>query len=190
MGFTGPWALRSFVIINCCIVLFRLALFYRSDATADLTYVGKDYPITFPIGVLETVALTLQDEPSVDKVWETLGTHPKGLGRVHMGPDDRLFSVVMAHQLHCIREMERAFLNPNHLMSSPHHVQHCLNYLRQTLLCDAADSLEEGDFLQRDYEQDRLGDTLVCWDWTKVYDVLGDEFAEWFQRVKGQASVP
>ncbi|KAG2122892.1 hypothetical protein BD769DRAFT_1473339, partial [Suillus cothurnatus] len=48
-----------------------------------------------------------------------------------------------------------------------HHTHHCLNYLRQTLMCDLAHMLEIGYFLSVDYEKDRMGDTLACRDWAR-----------------------
>lgn len=62
------------------------------------------------------------------------------------------------------------------------HYGHCLNYLRQTLLCDANGSLEEGDFIERDPEVDRVGDTMVCQDWEKLYKVMNEndeDYARW-----------
>ena len=53
------------------------------------------------------------------------------------------------------------------------HCQHCLNYIRQSVLCKAADSLEPGDFMTRDYNDgtDKYVGDLACQDWTKVFDM-------------------
>lgn len=131
---------------------------------------------------LEIVAMTLHESvhftmnstgPLQEAEWETLTKNPDGLGRVRLGPDNRVLTAVFAHQLHCIRQIERAFIDRDHNISSPHHVSHCLNYLRQTFLCDAADTIEEGDFMKRNLQTDRVGDTLICWDWERVYEEMG-----------------
>ncbi|EGN92255.1 hypothetical protein SERLA73DRAFT_66072, partial [Serpula lacrymans var. lacrymans S7.3] len=161
-------------------------------------YIGDDYPITFPVRELDTVALTLQESVHftlnstyslLDKEWTTLTTHPQGLGRVHMGPDYRIFALVFSHQLHCIREMERAFMHRDHSIPTSGHFRHCLNYLRQSFLCDATDSLEKGDFLKRDFNADRLGDTLICRDWEKVYSKMSDQFSQWLRWKKGHGKL-
>ncbi|KIJ64929.1 hypothetical protein HYDPIDRAFT_65502, partial [Hydnomerulius pinastri MD-312] len=59
------------------------------------------------------------------------------------------------------------------------HLHHCFNYLRQTFLCESADTLELGDFMQRDFENERVGDTLVCHDWEQVYTALDENHQEW-----------
>ena len=143
-------------------------------------------------GVLDPVAMTLHEsvrfalgdgsDNAVDKTWGTLFANPPGIGRVHLGEDDRIFAATFIHQLHCIRELTRAFHHPRSNLVSVEHQHHCLSYLRQTLLCDAADTLEEGDFMMRDFEVDRVGDMAVCWDWTKVYDVMGRSYWEWKER--------
>ena len=155
-------------------------------------FFGQDYPIVLGVGDLDPVAMTLHEsvrfalgdgsDNAVDKTWGTLFANPPGLGRVHLGKDDRLFAATFVHQLHCVRELARAFHHPRSNLVSVEHEHHCLSYLRQTLLCDAADTLEEGDFMMRDFEVDRVGDSVVCWDWEKVYDVMGRSFLEWKER--------
>ena len=47
------------------------------------------------------------------------------------------------------------------------------------MLCQAADTLELGDFMERDFENDRVGDTVVCSDWSQVYNGLDDNYRNW-----------
>lgn len=35
--------------------------------------------------------------------------------------------------------------------------------------------------MQKDYTVDRVGDTLVCQDWEKAYNVLDENYKEWLQ---------
>ncbi|KAG9309708.1 hypothetical protein JVU11DRAFT_10384 [Chiua virens] len=189
--------LGTLVLINCCLFLWRAGHSYYATikvSSSEPGFIGHDYPVTLDIGPLDTVAMTLHEsvrftlgngtDEAVDTTWGTLFANPPGLGRVHLGKDDRILAVTFVHQLHCVRELARAFHYPRSDHFSVGHQQHCINYLRQTLLCDAADTLEEGDFTRRDFEMDRVGDTAVCLDWERVYDTLGSNFREWQQRNK------
>ncbi|KAJ6609694.1 hypothetical protein B0H10DRAFT_472626 [Mycena sp. CBHHK59/15] len=111
--------------------------------------------------------------------WATIGENLKGFGRTRLGPDHRVFVLTFYHQFHCLRKIQVALIDRNDSISTAHHFQHCLNYLRQTFLCSAADMLEEGDFMAKDWDEDRQGDLLVCKDWRKVYDVLDTKYEEW-----------
>ncbi|TFK54254.1 hypothetical protein OE88DRAFT_1654825 [Heliocybe sulcata] len=163
---------------------------FRLDEQCSLTfrtgYVGSDYPPELPIRPLPLVEMQLQESvqfalvgPGADEAWQTLTTYPPGKGWVRLGPNRRLFAVVMFHELHCLRMIQRAFVNKNDTEAGPHHVQHCLNYLRQHFLCEAVGDLEEGDFMERDYERERMGSALMCEDWTKVYEFAETNFEEW-----------
>ena len=59
-----------------------------------------------------------------------------------------------------------------------------MHYLRQTLLCDANDSLEKGDFLQRDIGEDRVGSSMICQDWGQAYERLDTNYEEWEEYAK------
>lgn len=117
-------------------------------------------------------------DPASNSEWKSLTTHPDGFGRTRLGPDHRLFVVTMFHQLHCLWVLHSG-LDGNTTTVPPHHVQHCLDYLRQTFLCEAADSLETGDFMQHDFSKGRISDVLVCRDWEAVYQALDGDAARW-----------
>ena len=59
------------------------------------------------------------------------------------------------------------------------HVQHCLNLLHQEALCQADLTLKPGDFVSRNFMEDRLGAMHVCHDWTAVYKELKTNWDEW-----------
>jgi hypothetical protein len=115
--------------------------------------------------------------------WETLIEYPIGYGRAYpAGPDNRMFLMTFYHQLHCIRELYKGISNPDDEEATPHHINHCMQYLRQTLLCGADANIEEGDFLDRDYQINRMGAEVMCWDWEVIFDELDREwnnFVEW-----------
>ncbi len=85
----------------------------------------------------------------------------------------------MFHEFHCLRRLQNSLFAPNHPFSTPDHIQHCLTYLRQRILCKADDGLEEGDAMSRNFELDRVQGTMVCEDWSAVYDFLGSNSNEW-----------
>jgi hypothetical protein len=128
----------------------------------------------------ETVHFSLNATDSVaDKEWQSLTSNPRGFGRVRMGPDHRVFVLTMFHQLHCIHRLQTRLVNRHDPASSIHHFEHCLHYLRQTFLCDASYTLEEGDFMTKDYANDRVGSDVVCRDWTGVYREMDTQTDAW-----------
>lgn len=105
--------------------------------------------------------------------------YPEGAGRTRLGSDHRSFLVTFYHQYHCLRRIQLALLDRADTDANSHHIRHCLNYLRQTFLCEAAETLEAGDFMQRDFQSDRQGDTLVCRDWEVVHKIMDKNFEDW-----------
>ncbi|KAJ6490180.1 hypothetical protein DFH09DRAFT_947967, partial [Mycena vulgaris] len=151
-------------------------------------YSHDDYPVELRIekigavelGFQETVRFDLNASDDIsDKEWHTLyGGRPY---TVHLGPDQRIFVLSFYHQLHCLRAMQFALLHAEPY--TPEHVQHCLNYLRQHLLCAADDDLEAGDFLEWDFGAGLLETSRVCRDWERVNQVVDInlvDFRRWF----------
>ncbi|KAG2151241.1 uncharacterized protein EDB93DRAFT_307034 [Suillus bovinus] len=136
----------------------------------NFTFVGDDFPESLvpDAGKVrfvaeESVRFAL-DLPESEIEW--LSTSPPGTGHVVLGAENRSFFVAMFHQLHCLRLFRAALAGEN----VQEHTHHCLNYLRQWILCQADLTMEAGDFTTRDFEQDRVGATHVCRDWGKLYD--------------------
>ncbi len=83
------------------------------------------------------------------------------------------------HNLHCISQIRTAIARPDDPVATRHHFNHCLQYLRQLLLCGASDMLEKGDWMER---EDRVGPDVVCYDWEQAFATLRgehDAFREW-----------
>ena len=88
------------------------------------------------------------------------------------------FVPVMFHQLHCLRSIVKklaALDSGSTAVKDFGHVEHCLNYLRQTLLCRADGHLESGDYTKQDFDVDRVGDTRVCRDWSEAITWIDNE---------------
>ncbi|KAF8123124.1 hypothetical protein EV363DRAFT_1357498 [Boletus edulis] len=157
-------------------------------------YRGDDYPFELPLDESSgPVAMTLHEtvhfpfnmsDPIAQMEWDNLVTAPKEAGRTRLGPDHRVFTMVFWHHFHCLWSIQRALNDRNDTYAGYGHLHHCFNYLRQTLLCQAADTLELGDFMERDFENNRVGDTLVCRDWEQVYDTMDENYQDWTEWAK------
>ncbi|KAF9464588.1 hypothetical protein BDZ94DRAFT_1320961 [Collybia nuda] len=185
--------LLAIVVLNVCLMIWRVS--FRSGdilslAQSEYSYVGQDHPYTYPMPTpLDTVAITLHNSvhfavnssnPESQDEWNLLATMPMGVGRTRLGPTRRVFVFTITHQMHCMRRMQLGLLNRSDPLGLPGHFSHCLNYLRQTIMCEAADSLERGDFIQQLNENDeQLGTTLVCQDWQQAYSFLDEKYMEW-----------
>jgi len=169
-------------------------LFHRTQDSPkhpDYTYIGADFPAYHPFLNVAPASITLQESVRYNlnasdlissAEWETFNGYPGGYGRAHLGPNRRSFLMTFYHQLHCIRELQKALVDRSNTSATSHHVNHCIQYLRQTFLCGAADMLEKGDFILKDYKVERVGSELVCLDWEAVYGKLDESwasFTEW-----------
>lgn len=111
---------------------------------------------------------------ATDAEWLSLST--PGFGYVRLGPENRTFVVTMFHELHCLRMLNLAFA-PN--MTSFPHVKHCLNYLRQGILCSPDLALEPGDFEEKDLEVERTHGVHECKDWPPIYNFVAQNYDGW-----------
>ncbi|KAJ6484013.1 hypothetical protein C8R45DRAFT_1075312 [Mycena sanguinolenta] len=137
------------------------------------TYVGDDYPELWDITLNSRVAMLVEETRfypieggDAKELWAT--SSPKGFGYVRLGEEERAFAVSMFHQLHCTRLM-RATLAGSYDTAAQSHMQHCLNYIRQMILCSPDPTLEPANVLSRDFEVERVGATHICADWSAIY---------------------
>ncbi|PBL00267.1 hypothetical protein ARMGADRAFT_1072638 [Armillaria gallica] len=112
--------------------------------------------------------------------WATTATY--GFGYLRLGQEQRRFALSMWHQLHCLRLMRTA-LDGDYDQGVREHMQHCLTYLRQMILCNPDLTLEPADVFTRNYEIKRMGSTHVCRDWSKVYNAMGRNYNDTRLRV-------
>jgi hypothetical protein len=71
----------------------------------------------------------------------------------------------MFHQMHCLQMIRRAIVRGD----MGHHIHHCLNFLRQVVLCASDTTLNPLDYVDG---TDGLGVVHICRDWEKVYDFV------------------
>ena len=112
---------------------------------------------------------------AVDNVW--LSATSSSYGYLRLGPGSRLFDTTMSHELHCLRVLNLAFTEAWSLETG--HIHHCLNYLRQSILCDCDLTLEPGDFERRDFTTTRMGGNHICRDWSVWYDIMDRNYKAW-----------
>ncbi|KAH7930155.1 hypothetical protein BV22DRAFT_1001130 [Leucogyrophana mollusca] len=147
--------------------------------TREYTYEGDDFPSQLPVR-LPPVGLALEsgeDHFSLndDDEWGTL--FPSD-GFISLGPNNRTFLLSVYHQFHCLDIIRVGYVvNGTH---AAEHIQHCLRYLRQAVLCHSDTTLEV-DIPQRSPEDGKLvhtangvGSVHRCRDWTMLRQYMLD----------------
>ena len=148
---------------------------------------NDDFPESYLMPApLKPVLMTVEESvhyalDGIASVYDWASNSPPGVGYVRLGSNHRTFCVSMFHQLHCLRLLRVSLTDPSHPLSNMHHSQHCLNYIRQMVLCSPDLTLEPYDPLEKDFDQDRVGVTHVCRDWSAVYAELTDNWNRWEQ---------
>ena len=155
-------------------------------AHARAAYKGGDFPQAWPIPPLDDVYLTHEDgvHYAIDTelgAAEWRATLPSGGSVLYLGDDFRPFTLSMFHQLRCldiIRDILVEFhfdTSPNATYKHPELAGHCMNYLRQTVMCRANVRLEH--VRAPTGPQVVVSDiTHSCKDWTAVYRKAEDNY--------------
>ncbi|KAJ7077409.1 hypothetical protein B0H15DRAFT_789719, partial [Mycena belliarum] len=152
-------------------------------------WLNKDFPIIMPVGDIPVVEMTFQEsrrfglsDADSKKNWGTLfNTNSFGLGVQHLGPYHFRYVTSAYHSLHCLYTMRKDFDQPNHNSNASFHFVHCITYLRQMFLCNADMTLEDGDFMMRNFTTDRVGETRECRDWWKVSAWVNENNRKWLE---------
>lgn len=97
-------------------------------------------------------------------------------GSERLGPDDRILVATMFHELRSLRMLNLA-VTPN--ITSLPHATHCLNHLRQSILCSPDLALEPGDIEESDFEVDRTHGVHECKDWAPIYHSVAQNYDMW-----------
>ncbi|KAF8960221.1 hypothetical protein BDZ97DRAFT_1922310 [Flammula alnicola] len=192
MGFHWPKIAPAIIAVICCLNVLYVGWFINSKRRTltpgieTYSYRAHDFPENLPLPLADLPLVLMTDEESVhypllgydsDEEWYSLTPLDSGSGYLRLGHDNRLFAVSMFHQLHCLRIINLAFSKAP--ISTPEHIQHCLNYLRQAALCSSDLSIEPGNFEERNFVVERTGATRTCRDWTLVYPVMHENYGRW-----------
>ncbi|KAI0367963.1 hypothetical protein BV20DRAFT_969795 [Pilatotrama ljubarskyi] len=190
-----------FCLSTLLFVVFQRALGGGGDEVSrpqsrNYTYIGHDYPSSWELPPLAQVHLS--QENTVQYALETdLGvaewnaTLPSGGTLLHLGPHFRPFTLSMFHQLRCldiIRDIIVDFYmdtSPDAQFKRPDLAQHCMNYLRQTVMCRAD--------LRLEHVRASSGSGLTvpdvthtCADWTAVYEAAEQNYQEYLAHASGR----
>jgi len=156
-------------------------------AVSDFSNIGEDTVQEYLIPpqnigkvallVEESVHLGLHDLESRRAWW--------GMGVVStkwatLGPNFHGFYTQMYHDLHCMSAlMDAVNFGAEDDDIVAWHYHHCLNWLRQSILCDSDVTLEPPDSLTRNFSTSRSGGTHVCSDWSSVIQHVEDALQSW-----------
>jgi hypothetical protein len=148
------------------------------SVTILLAFVASDFPEILPGYDKSKVAFVAEesvhysiDGPDANEEWAVMKVN--GNGFMTAGLQERAFALSMFHESHCLRLMRYA-LSGKYDPEAMGHMNHCLNYLRQEILCAADLTLEPADVLERDFDITRTGATYVCPDWRELYRAVDE----------------
>ncbi|KAH8091344.1 hypothetical protein BXZ70DRAFT_909797 [Cristinia sonorae] len=167
------------IALLICTCLFILARYEPPNPTH--TFVGDDYPNTLPVSLQPKTIVTQEQDTRFslhsDKDWNIMFPKPWN-GFTSVGPENRVFAVAVYHQLHCLDIIRGVFVkNVNDLDEAAHHIEHCLRYLRETILCHADLTLESAFWTEDRYGNtipgtEGVGVTHQCVDWDQLHDYM------------------
>ncbi|KZW04460.1 hypothetical protein EXIGLDRAFT_716414 [Exidia glandulosa HHB12029] len=152
------------------------------------TYYGKDFPPELEMHVpLTTQVFDAAREYTLyaDDAWQSLFTRSNGY--VRLGDVGQPFAVAMWHQLHCLDGLRDALKHGregNMTDEDVGHIDHCLDYLRQTVRCWSDTTLEAAERVEMPDGTARagatgIGDLHICRDWRHVTDYVEDNYEIW-----------
>lgn len=140
----------------------------------------SEHPYNARLTIEDTVHYQYNDTEE----WQSI--FPPGGGFVRLGPEHRMFGISMFHQLHCLDKMRRAILKEPPTAWEKSHTQHCLNYVRQMILCASNLRLEDVKESPRGIKADGLGLEHECRDWSLPYVMATENHRDWPEWLYGQ----
>ena len=145
----------------------------------------QEYPTQLPID-LPAIRTTLQSGAPgfslyADDDWATLFPASDGFTDLSLpnspNPNEtRTFLVSMVHQLHCLDVFRVGFVTNQ--TGYAHHIEHCLRYMLQIVLCHADTTLEADEPGMRDgrwlHAAGGVGSVHQCRDWRVLRKYLDE----------------
>ncbi|TBU48060.1 hypothetical protein BD309DRAFT_1015905 [Dichomitus squalens] len=171
-----------FAVVLYAALIYAVYAFYN-PSIHEYTYIGDDYPSQLPIS-LPAIQTTLQSgEPGfslyADDDWATLFPASDGFTDLGTAATTRTFLVSMVHQLHCLDVFRVGFVTNRTGYS--HHVEHCLRYMLQIVLCNADTTLEADEAGMRggrwEHAAGGVGSVHQCRDWRVLREYLDEHAA-------------
>ncbi|KAK0499159.1 hypothetical protein EDD18DRAFT_1155664 [Armillaria luteobubalina] len=135
--------------------------------------------------VVEDTVHFRHSDPTAQMEWKY--SYPRGLGSFRAGPDHLAYFMTTFHELHCVESLGKMLVSAR--SQDWGHTQYCLNMLRQLALCHPDMTLERGDFMERNFTEERIGEEHICNDWEKVSDAGTRNWIQWYEWKKHAGSV-
>ncbi|KAJ7028061.1 hypothetical protein C8F04DRAFT_1399116 [Mycena alexandri] len=171
--------LRLFLLFCLCVVVVTgIANGSLNLIRRPVPSVAQRYPGTSPVwdlGPLGVVKMAIEDTVSyplngsgADLKWESM--LPKGGGIVYVGQNKEPYMLSLYHQLKCLDVLRHFHIATVEGRASAFDglAHHCLNYLRQMVLCRSDLRLESVENSDGANAVDMYGE-LTCVDWRQVY---------------------
>ncbi|KZT04285.1 uncharacterized protein LAESUDRAFT_728090 [Laetiporus sulphureus 93-53] len=184
---TLSFALVGFsLIVKVCATIWLKTLMW--EVTREYTYLGDDYPEAWPIEIPNVLmasdnSMHFQlDTPDGIAEWSSIVPGESGL--LHLGPHRQPFTVSMFHQLRCLNVIREELLfdrDKDDESARSELARHCLNYVKQMVLCRGDLQLEPFLAPSNTAPIDLYG-TYECRDWGAVYKEIERnqlEYAQW-----------
>jgi len=172
-GHSKPSKLWNLAVFNAfCLILSGVLIWQKPR----YDWIGQNFPLNMQLKLGKTTTTFAESTryPDISSnvssgMWLT--QFPAGAGYTHLGPDYRAFYTSMWHELHCLRVIHLLLEDPDDdSFGGEGHLQHCLNYLRQYVLCGADDTLEPGDYKVMEERGEDVIFERECMDWQKIFD--------------------
>lgn len=181
-----PWFIATSGVLLIAI-LFNLYII-RLDRKESIyfdkyTYLGTDFPKTLvplsehPYDSYLRFDDTVYYAPNASSEWDS--TFPSTDGFVRLGPDHHLYGISMFHQLHCLQQFSAAVAKRPTMQMQWDHISHCMNYVRQAVLCAANTRLEPLKESPEGLKVDGLGLDHKCRDWTRLWEAAEENYKTW-----------
>ncbi|KAJ7605957.1 hypothetical protein DFH06DRAFT_1252137 [Mycena polygramma] len=169
----------SLVALACITALNLYAAGSSSLAARELHKDKRNATHTIP-RVLRPAALTVETTEhyglEAEGDWSSLMPTGHGFGFVRLGSGAVPFELSVYHQLHCLSGLRRQFTYGSGKWSQERvewHTHHCLNYLRQAVLCNADTTVEPAYTFHLTENvttpaASGMGVVHTCVDWTQL----------------------
>ncbi|KAK7964466.1 hypothetical protein PG988_011440 [Apiospora saccharicola] len=194
------WIVDTLLLcVNISLSLLLVRDFWREKSIStiqvggDVTGLGPTFPTKIlkfnadPAFVPNDTAKFFSNETIA--TWNTMLPIGSGWGEV---TDETFFTTSMTHQLHCVFMMARIYSNlerntKEHLPGDYHsHYLHCVDYLRQGIMCSGDLAMEPHDRSDSDDNGPLDGSWNghhVCKDYDHVMPYLEEQIAEGIRKV-------
>ncbi|KAI0078577.1 hypothetical protein K474DRAFT_1660155, partial [Panus rudis PR-1116 ss-1] len=150
------------------------------------TYIGDDYPETWPVEratvIMASDSTKRYHINTTDGIAQWKSLLPGGNGLVYLGPERRPFTISMMHSLRCLDIVREEMVRDRSTNPGPGEntelARHCLNYLKQMVLCRGDSQIEPFWYNTHTGPLDLWG-MYECKDWGAVWNAVKENQAEY-----------